>query len=319
MSQIVNYQNDPNAYVNLHNLYYSCGIKQVVSRHCEYLREHPYGTFNGAIAPISLVVTGGALGFMTGSMASEKVDSKPGKVILQSIGVVAGGISGALLYVKIKENNLFFKTWKFLKMEAITNEMVAKRFENDEFLNKFLDCIHYSSLSVPVRLPTGHLVDLNTLKQLRQVQDGIVTCPHTRQRLDTKNPNIDLELYVLIKKRHQFLLKQELAALDPSSMESQSISSQLDVIEKQLCLSHQKHLKGLYNLHSSGKISDVEMNRLVAKFYENFGVDPIGNPDEENDIKVHIMDFDKDWKRILTNNSKIIFRGNPETQFVDNV
>jgi hypothetical protein len=218
-----------------------------------------------------------------------------------------------------KNKDLFFKAWKFLKISRITNDFVFKNHENDEFLNQFVDCIHYTPIKIPVRLSTGHLIDLDTLKKVQPDKNGDILCPHTREKLDLKNPNIDLELHTLILKRSQYLLQQDLNNLEPDSIEYTSAQLQLQVLEKQLCISHERHLKGLDQLHSEGKITAVELNRLKVQFYQHFEADPTGKADPENDVEAHVMNFNLNWKTIIQNHSKIIFKGTPPTQFMEDL
>jgi hypothetical protein len=312
-------QCDPANYIELTQFYTSHTLKYIVKRHCEYLRERPYGTLSGRLIPIACVATGGILGFCAATYAAEKLKAEKATPILQSTGFVAGCAVGAYIYTTVNEMNLFYKTWKFLIIRSITNAIVFKNHEKDEFLNQFLDCIHYTPIKVPVRLSSGHLIDLDTLKNIRPNSNGDIVCPHTRKNLDLNNPNIDLELYTLILKRVQFLLQKDLSNLDTSSDLYNATKLQLKNVEEQLNVSHRKHLKGLEQLHSDKEITDLQLNRLRIQFYNLFGGDPVGNADPENESEAHVMDFSLDWKKILIQNNKVIFRGTPPTQFVDDI
>lgn len=65
------------------------------------------------------------------------------------------------------------------------------------------------------------------------------------------------------------------------------------------------------------KISEAELTRLRYQFYSRFGVDPVGKADPEIGIEARVMDFNLDWKNILTQNSRLIFRGTPSTDFAE--
>ena len=214
---------------------------------------------------------------------------------------------------------MFFKTWKMLRLESITNSFVFSKHENDEFLNQFIDCIHYTTIKVPVRLATGHLMDLDTLKNLKPNSDGDYLCPHTRAKLDLNRPNIDLELHTLIMKRMQFLLQHDLAQLDPNSTDYHATKLQLDAVEGRLVAVHEQHIKGLEALQSEGRITVVECNRLRSQFFQRFGEDPVGKADPENGVDAHVMDFNLNWKKIISDHSKVIFKGTPSTQFMEDV
>jgi hypothetical protein len=94
---------------------------------------------------------------------------------------------------------------------------------------------------------------------------------------------------------------------------------QLDIIESKLSVNYTTHLQGLDNLHSKGKITSVELNHLRFQFYNYFGTEPIGTGNSENGMVSHVMDFNLDWKKIISDHSKIIFKGTPATQFFEEV
>ena len=226
----------------------------------------------------------------------------------------------ALIFIQpLLKEIYFFKTWKFLKLSSITNDFVFNNHEKDEFVKQFVDCIHYTPLKVPVRLVTGHLIDLDSLKSIRPNENGDILCPHTRKKLDLNNPRIDLELGALILKRFQYLLQQDLNKLDANSESYHSMQLQLKVIEAQLGVFHERHIKGLEQLQEEGKITSIEMNRLQNQFYNHFGTDPVENADPENGYDAHVMDFTLNWKKIISDHSKITFKGTPPTQFMEDV
>lgn len=306
-------------YMDAAQLYTSNGMKPIIQRHCEFLRERPYGTLHGRLVPIILIATGGYIGFHTASKVAEKFNLKKEKPFLQGGGVVIGCSVGAYVYTFANEKSMFFKTWKFLKINSLTNNFIFEKHVNDEFLNQFTDCIHYTPLKVPVRLSTGHLIDLDTLKKIVPDKNGDVLCPHTREKLDLNYPKIDLEIHTLILKRCQYLLQKDLPQLDPKSDEYEATKLQLQVIESQLCVSHEMHLKGLDQLHSEGGITTSERNILKNQFFTHFGTDAIGKADPENGVDAHVMNFSLDWKKIITNHSKLIFKSTPATQFMEDV
>lgn len=315
MAYPVPFRSDLGTYKQLTELYTSDALKPILKRHYEYLRERPYGGLHGRLLPISLVVAGGFLGFTAATKAGDTLKIEKGKPILQGGGVVLGCSAGAYVYINVKERDIFFKTWKFVKLSAITNDFILKNHEKDEFLNQFNDCINYTPLKIPVRLSTGHLMDFDTLSNLKPDQDGNVLCPHTREKLDLDHPNIDLELLTLIFKRYQYLLQQDLDKFEENSNDYVLAKSQLEDVENQLKVTYEKHLKGLENLHAEGKLTFAELNSLRAQFYMNFGANPNGKEDEEHGTPAHVMNFNLNWKKIISTHSKLIFKGTPATQF----
>lgn len=312
-------QHDFSTYTELYQPYSSDIWKDIIKLHCAYLRERPYGTLNGRLIPIVYIAGGSFLGYLAATKIAERLQIEKGRPLLQASGAVAGGTFGVYHYITCNEKDIFFKTWKFLKLSSIFNEFIFKNIENDTFLNKFLDCIHYTPLRVSVRLATGHLVDLDTLRNIKPDENGDTLCPHTRDKLNLNNPNIDLELQLLIFKRVQYLIQQDMVNVDQSSEKYNLLKLQLDFIEKQICFCHEKYLKGLEILHSDGRITRDELNRLRAQFYQYFGFYAIGNADEENEVVPHVMNFDLDWKKIIINHSKVVFKGTPPTQFIENI
>lgn len=310
----------PPTYIDLNQLYTSYGFKHIIRRHCEYVRENPYGNLIGRALPLTLITAGGIAGFAAGTHAANilKVE-KEKKIVLQGGGTILGGIAGGFVYLGVTESELFFKTWKFLKITHTTLEFVFKNHEKDEFLNQFLDCVHYTPLVVPVRLSTGHLIDLDTIKNIKPNENGEILCPHTRETLDLKNLKIDLELYTIILKRFQYLLQQDLTNFHPDSDDYKATELQLDVIEKNISSIYEKHLKGLEQLRLVGKITLIEYTNLVAQFVNHFGINPTGKGDLENEIEPHTMDFSLNWKDIIKKHSKIVFKGTPETQFIEDI
>ncbi len=317
MAYPVTFRPDLTTYKNLTEFYTSDAFKPILERHYEYLRERPYGGLHGRLLPISLVVAGGFVGFAATTKAADAFKIEKGKPILQSGGVILGCSAGVYIYINLNERDAFFKTWKFLKLSTITNDFISKNHEKDEFLNQFNDCINYTPIKIPVRLSTGHLIDLDTLLNIRPDKDGNVVCPHTREILDLDHPNIDLELNALILKRYQHLLQQDLGKLEENSSDYILTKLQLEVVENQLKVSYEKHLKGLDHLHSEGKLTFAELNGLRVQFYNYFGADPIGNEDKENGISTHVMNFNLNWKQIISAHGKLIFKGTPATQFYE--
>lgn len=317
--QVALKQYQPSNYIDLNQLYTSGNIKHIIMRQCEFLRARPYGTLHGRLLPVSLMLTGGFVGYCAATKAAEMIKTEKGKPVLQSTGMVIGCGAGVYIYTTLIEKDLFFKTWKFLRLSSITNDFIFKNHEKDDFLNQFVDCLHYTPLKVPVRLATGHLIDLDSLKSIRPDKNGDILCPHTREKLDLNHPRIDLELGTLILKRCQYLLQQDLNKLDANSESYQATQLQLKVVEAQLEVLHEKHIKGLEQLQSEGKITNVEFNLLQFQFYSFFGVVPAGHADPERGIDTHIMDFNLNWKKIISDHSKMIFKGTPPTQFLEDV
>ena len=199
----------------------------------------------------------------------------------------------------------------------MTNDFVFETYKDDPFLNQLVDCISYNPLKVPVRLPTGYLIDLDNVKELPRDDDEDIICPHTRGKLDLNNLNVDLELHTLILKRVQYLLQNDLEKADPETPLHSTLEMQLKVIEKQLEVSFYKHLNGLEHLHKIGILTTLELNTLRAQFYNHFGVEPLGKKDAEKNTKAHTMNFGLNWKEIITEHSKLIFKGAMPTQFID--
>ncbi len=309
----------PNSYIDLNELYTSKGLKFIVRRQCQYLQENPYGGLSDRIVPIMLITAGGFLGYQAATKAADQFNIEKGRPVLQGAGVVIGCGAGVYLYTQIKERSVFFKAWKDLKLQEATNACIFEKFKDDSFLNQFIDCIHYTILKVPVRLVTGHLIDLDTFYSIQPNGNGDIVCPHTRQKLDLSNPNIDFEMQSLILKRTQYLLKEEISNLDEKSPECKAAKMQLEEVENRLNKTYTKHLQGLDQLLREGKITQPECNRLRFQFYTYFGIEPSGKADLENGVEPHEMNFGLEWKKIITEHSKLIFKGTPPTQFMEEV
>lgn len=311
------WMNGRNPHIDLRQLYTSDGLKFIVARQIEFFRERPYGTLNGRLIPLMLITAGGIIGFHAATKAAEMLKIKRGVTVLQGGGTVMGCAAGAYAYASLNEKNIFFQTWKFLKISSQTNDFVFEKYKDDLFLNQFVDCISYNPLKVPVRLPTGYLIDLDNVKELPRDADEDTICPHTRGKLDINNLNVDLELHTLILKRVQYLLQSDLDKAAPETEAHSMLEMQLKVIEKQLEVSFYKHLNGLKHLHKIDRLTSVESNRLHLQFFSHFGVEPLGKKNAEKNIEAHTMDFDLNWKEIITEHSKIIFKGSMPTQFVE--
>ncbi len=309
------WMNGINPHIDLKQLYTSDGLKFIVARQIEFFRERPYGTLNGRLIPLMLITAGGIIGFQAATKAAEMLKIKRGVIVLQGGGTVMGCAAGAYAYASLNEKNIFFQTWKFLKISSQTNDFVFEKYKDDLFLNKFVDCISYNPLKVPVRLPTGYLIDLDNVKELPRDENEDTICPHTRGKLDINNLNVDLELHTLILKRIQYLLQTDIDKTAPETEAHSMLEMQLKVIEKQLEVSFYKHLNGLEHLHKIDRLTTVELNTLRSQFYNLFGVEPLGKKNAEKNIEAHTMNFNLNWKEIITEHSKVIFKGSMPTQF----
>lgn len=122
MTSQVNSALKPCTYIDFNQVYTSYGFKQIIQRHCEYVRERPYGALNGRILPMALIAAGGVVGFAAGTQVAKTFEiEKKEKIALQGSCTILGGVAGASIYISIAETNLFFKTWKLLKLTVVLN------------------------------------------------------------------------------------------------------------------------------------------------------------------------------------------------------
>ena len=106
--QVAPKKHEHSNYINLNQLYSSDSIKHIIKRQCEFLRKRPYGTLYGRLLPISLMLTGGFVGYCAAIKTAEMFKIKKGSAVLQGTGVVVGCGAGAYIYTTIIERDLFF-------------------------------------------------------------------------------------------------------------------------------------------------------------------------------------------------------------------
>jgi hypothetical protein len=126
-----------NNYHEISIFYTSNAIKDIIKRHCAYLYDRPYLTLNDLLLPITVIGIGGAVGFAGAVQVAKtcKIEKELRTTFLVA-GTIAGGITGACIYAGIKENSIFFKTWKLLKLADPTLQFVFKNHEKEQHLIK---------------------------------------------------------------------------------------------------------------------------------------------------------------------------------------
>jgi hypothetical protein len=306
-------------YLRISDIYSLKAFGYIVQRQCEYLTTNPYCRLSERMAPFAWMAAGGLVGFKVATQAANQFQLEKEKPVLQGAGTVIGGGVGVYLYTQLKEKDLFFQAWADLQLEQISEPHIAEKCKNDPFLTQFVGSIQETMIKVPVRLRSGHLIDLSTFKAMHPDRDGHFLCPYTREPLDLGNPTIDLELYALILKRTQYLLREEAAQLEPNSVEYRYGVRLAEVVDAKLASVYTKHLEGINQLQASQAITEQEARILQSQFYTYFGVDPTGKADPEHHVEAHEMDFSLDWKQIISDHSKILFKGTPPTQFMPSV
>ena len=310
---------DTKSYVPIHGFYSSATLKNLIQRHCFYMRQSPYSNLKDRILPLVWMAAGGAAGFWVATKVANEMKLTNSRPAVQGGGTIMGCCVGAYAYACIKEGDLFFKTWKELRLNAITDLFLGARYQKDPFLHQFVDCISYEFLRVPVRLQSGYLIDLGSFKSLPLNNQGEIVCPHRCGTLSLSNPHIDCELHTLILKRFQFLLKEDIRMPNLEAAVEEGYRLQLSEIERALALSYRRHIQALEALAGESQITDEELDYLRAEFYQDFGRNPLGHASPALRVVPHVMDFTKDWKESLSRHSEIIFKNTPPTQFMDPV
>jgi hypothetical protein len=250
-----------------------------------------YGSSGTAIVLIT-ALAGGKIGAKIGSEAGKVLSKENGAKIGGGVGFAAGfttgGSFGFYLYLNRTEKTESYNQWITIIKDGVIDNEFRKLHSEDSFLKDQKCPISFDFMIVPVRIPTGHLVDKVSLDQIQPDDKGRIKCPLSREPFYPHTAMNDVERALLIHKRVYDLL-----TIDVQNAQGKpEIFSVLQYRKNKVVALIQNFYNNVFEMiehrRSSQQISFQGSQKEREEFVAIYGDSPM-----------YQIDWNKDWNKIL--------------------
>ena len=278
------YENNSIDRFNKHWVYINFGSTQ--ERICNYIQA---GGFIFGKAIIGQKV-GSYIGENTSKIYSiDETIQGIGKFFGGVIGSIGGGSLGLYNYISFQEDSSQFKKWKKLALQNSINESIIIEFSCDPILKNFICPVSFCIMETPVYTPNGKFYDMLFILNCEKDINGFIKDPLRNEPFQGKDLLLDFEKSIVINKRIQFRLKNNLRDNNKEVSLQEILKNIIDEKYKKI-KSEYEICREFIEIKRKQKLITIEEYREEIRFFECI----FGESYEDD------LNWDLDWEKILS-------------------